>query len=499
MIYKKVRSLLAAGGLLLSLGLVSSCNSKDDSSEYISPVNLAVTDFSLTADSKNPGLDSVYFTIDLEHGVIFNADSLRKGTAVNKVIPKITFSNNISEAVIVMSGGTTREGEVNYKTNPTDSIDFTGEVSLRVKADNNEIGMTYAIKVNVHRMETDSLFWNEVSYREMPSRLQNPKAMKTIEIGGNVVSLVKENDGSFSKVDYESMSEMKFNVTRLDLPFNPVVETLCATEDAAWILDDSGALWKGNADLLQWDDTGEKWNALIGPYITSVVGIRQSAGAQVFSQYPEIDINPVAIPEGFPVKGFSNFVTLTNKWTSSPVAFFAGGVSADGKASDSTWAFDGREWINLSTGGIPSLEGASIIPYYHYRPSATGTSMIEYNVWMLIGGRKNDGTFNRDVYISYNNGVDWTLGTTSMQLPESVPTLDYCDNIVIDIEKSANLSDGWKTSYKNRRKLNYTVDGDIITWECPYIYLFGGYYPDGSLNTRIWRGVLGRLTFVPVI
>lgn len=497
--YKKILTLAFIAISIIGLGTMTSCNSDDETQQYLKPVNVAVTAFSLSPDIHNPGLDSVYFTIDLDHGVIFNADSLRKGIAVDKVVPKITFSNTVSEAVIIMSGGTTREGEVDFRANPTDSIDFTGDVKLRVKADNNEIGMTYTIKVNVHKIETDSLFWDQVSYSSLPTRLENPVAMKTIEVGGTVISAVKEQDGSYSRITYESLENLKYTTEELNLPFDANLQSLCATENNVWILDNEGNLWEGDSSLSNWRQTGENWESLIGSYTQSVVGIEKEGEELVFSQYPEININKKAIPDNFPVNGYSNFVTLANKWTQSPVAFFTGGIEKTGTLSNSTWAFDGAEWIQLGTGGIPALEGASIIPYYNYRKSANGNSMIEYAVWLLVGGREKDGKFNRDVYISYNNGVNWTLGTSSMQLPEIIPAMVYCDNVVIDINKSANLSDGWKTAQNIRRRINYRVDGDIITWECPYIYLFGGYSPSGTLYTDLWRGVLGRLTFVPVI
>ena len=137
--------------------LLTSCNSDDDSLEYNDPVNVAVTAFSLRYNSSNLGLDSAYFSIDLDHGVIFNADSLRKGTDISKVVANITFSTNVSSAVISMSGGSVRTGEIDYKENPSDSIDFTGNVTLTVKADNDRMSKTYRIKVNVHKENPDSL------------------------------------------------------------------------------------------------------------------------------------------------------------------------------------------------------------------------------------------------------------------------------------------------------------------------------------------------------
>ena len=49
------------------------------------------------------------------------------------------------------------------------------------------------------------------------------------------------------------------------------------------------------------------------------------------------------------------------------------------------------------------------------------------------------------------------------------------------------------------KKLPYTVDGMTISWDCPYIFLFGGYTEGGGFNPTIRRGVLTRLTFAPII
>lgn len=499
--YKSIITTIGLGAAFAAAGVLSSCNKDSDSTVYQDPVNLAVTEFSLIADSKNPGLDSVYFSIDLEHGVIFNADSLRKGTRINKVVPKITFSGEVSEAVFVMSGGTTREGEVDFRENPTDSIDFTGDVTLRVKAANGTIGTSYRVKVNVHTMDTDTLMWNDINYMGISTRLPDPKAMKTVRCGDKVVSLVSEKDGTYTRSVPTSLTDFTWEVTRVSLPFTPDVHTLSASGETLWVLDSEGRLWKGDAYMSSWSDTGEMWTAMIGTYNDTAVGLTARNGIEYFAQYPLSGLNVKEVPDDFPVEGFSNFVTLSNKWTSSPVAFFTGGVMADSgrSLSNATWAFDGAEWIRLSSGGIPALEGASIIPYYNFRPSAQGNSMIEYPVWMLIGGRLADGDFNRTVYISYDNGVNWARGATSLQLPKEIPSMIYCDNVVAEIEKSYDIAAGWQSVSRRPQRVSYKVDGTVITWGCPYIFLFGGYEADGRLNTNVWRGVLNRLTFAPII
>ena len=116
---------------------------------------------------------------------------------------------------------------------------------------------------------------------------------------------------------------------------------------------------------------------------------------------------------------------------------------------------------------------------------------------MIIGGSKKDGTLNRTVYISYDNGVNWGPGSELLQLPKEIPTMTERDNVVMSVRKKANLSDAWKKAA--RRSHNVEVNGDEIYWDCPYIYLMGGFNPQGELYNSIWRGVLARLTFTPVI
>lgn len=480
------------------LSLATSCNSKSDSETFSFPANLAVSSFSLAADYHNPGLDSAYFSIDLQHGVIFNADSLRKGTNVSKVVPKITFNSTVSEAIIVMSGGTTRQGEVDYQKNPTDSIDFTGDVTLRIQAADGSISTSYRIKVNVHKENPDTLIWNELASSRIPSRMSDPKAIRTLETEEGIVSLIEEKDGSLTKACSATPENPVWTVTEVNLPFTPRVRTLNVVDNDLWILAGDGRLWKGSSDLSAWEATDEYWDVMLGAYTGSVVGIRTENGKRVFAQHPALDLIPSQIPQDFPLSGMSNLVTLQNKWTVSPVAFFAGGVAADGKSSDTTWAFDGSEWIRLCEGGVPALQGASIIPYYNYRRSADGKTMNEYNVWMLLGGRLESGELNRTVYVSYDNGVNWAKGVSTLQLPAQIPAFMDCDHIVADIEHTGNLSDAW-TRISKPMRLSYRTDGEYVIWDCPYIYLYGGILPDGTVNTNIWRGVLNRLTFVPII
>lgn len=479
--------------------LMSACNKDSDTEQYTDESTLAVTGFSLKADSKNPGLDSAYFAIDLNRGVIYNADSLKPGTRINKLIPVIKFSSEVESAIIKMEGGTTRNGEVEYKETATDSIDFTGSVTLTLTQ--GEYSRTYRIKVNVHNEYADSLCWNEAARTELPSRLPDPVKQKTVALADTTaVSIIQESDGTFTLATSKDLYTGVWDKKQITFPFTPDLETLLAAGEDLYILDSDGKLFKRDLND-NWTAVGPVWISTIGSYLDTAIGLRYNEdGKIVFAQYPLKNLVEREIPTDFPVSGYSDFVTLANKWTLSPVAFFMGGIKADGTLSPATWAFDGAEWICLNDGDIPALEQASLIPYYYYRATSSGKH-DEFRVWMLLGGRKNDNSINRTVYISLDNGVHWQAGSTLLQLPDAIPDMWGCNNIVASAPMSANIADNWKIRFRRngRTRLPYQVDGNIISWECPYIFLIGGTGNDGRLCNSIWRGVLSRLTFVPII
>ncbi len=474
---------------------MSSCNEKNntDDEEIIVMTNVAVTKFALKSNSEiMENLDSVYFSIDLDHGVIFNADSLPMGTKINKLVADITYSSLITEAKITMEDGDTRTGDIDYLKNPSDSIDFTGKVTLQLSY--GTMKKSYRLKVNVHKEKADSLIWDELKVRKLPSRMAAPRSQKSISYNDRAISLILENDGTYTFSTSTNLFDDQWTKKAISFDFVPDVRSLCATTEAIYLLSDSGTLYR-STDGTAWDAVSQGWAQILGSYTDSAVGLKSGSDGLSYAQYPAKNMSVAKADADFPVTGYSNLVTLVNKWTSSPVAFFVGGVKKDGALSNATWAFDGTNWIKLSEGGIPALKGASIIPYYNFRYTSSQITKTEFPVWMIVGGELADGSFNRDVYISYDNGVNWRKGDAFLQLPEAIPAMTECDNVVMTTRKMVNLSDAWTRSVSG----SVEIVGDRLYWECPYIYLIGGLDKNGALCNTIWRGVLARLSFTPII
>lgn len=486
-------------GIAASALLLCACNS-DSEPEYKdlgSETTVAITKFSLKKDeSKNVALDSVFFSIDLDNGVIFNADSLPMGTDVTDLVPVISYPSSVSGAVITMEGGSKRTGEVNYMETPSDSIDFSGKVFLKLTAQDGETQRTYRLKVNVHTVPSDSLIWSQVGSSQLPSQHANPTAQKSVKHNNAIYCMIREENGSLTLSTTENPSAEDWNITPVSELGKFQIRTFTAATDAFYILDEAGILYT-SADAITWNATPEKWINILGGYSNNVLGIKSENGELHHASYPT-QINNTKLEEGFPVRDYSNLASFENKWSTTPTSFIVGGIDADNNIVSSAWAFDGTTWAQISQYGAMSLRQATLIPYYAYR-TVSGNSNIsnmEMNVWLLMGGITLSGELNSDVYISYDNGVNWQRAVDYLQLPQEFALFSNADAIVLEHELNANLKDYWT---RKPARLPFIQNGYDLSWQCPYIYLTGGYNSEGIFMNTIRRGVLNKLTFTPIL
>lgn len=492
--------------LLLIVGL-QACNSKSDDYswddfEIVTASSVAIKEFKLTADSKvMANLDSVFFSIDLNKAVVFNADSLPLGTAVNKLIPAITFAGSPSKALIIIDKESEPADTVDYLLNATDSIDFTRKVTLRVTSPDGKKELDYLIKVNVHTQKPDSLTWDELATTPLPSRAASPKAQKTLEFDNAILCFSEEADGSYTLSQCTKLFDPSWSKQEITLPEGAQLRTMTATSSSLFILDANGKLY-ASADGLVWELADSSWVTIIGEYDDAILGVKSDDSGLSFCHYPaSANITDPAFIASFPLEGRTNLLTITSKWSSSPMAFFAGGINSDGSLSSSIWAFDGKSWV-ITGSGIPAVADAVIFPFTARVGATNFKPGTEYSAWYLMGGRTSDG-FNRSTYISLNNGVNWSVGGSLTDLPEEFPSFANADVIVEDHTLNAELSNLWKPVTTKARSLSltrsYILDGYDISWECPYIFLCGGIDKDGLLIPTIRRGTIARLTFTPII
>lgn len=489
---------------MLAASLMISCN--DDSGDpYVETLSssTAVTAFSLVDDNDvMDNLDSVFFTIDLKNAEIYNADSLPMGTDVSRLRVSMTYAAASSATFTVTGGTVTKDKTFSYSDE--DSIDFTGDVKFTIVSQDLTARRTYSIKVNVHKVEPDSLYWNRLARRDLPSYSSNPLAQKTVQYKGEAYCLIKEAS-SYVLSTSSDLGLNRWTKKRITLPFVADVKSFTAAEDALYILDNNKALYK-SADGENWTACGTTLYSIIGSYGSRLLGVVKENGVFKHTEYPmPAGYDQVEVDASFPVEGVSQMVTLVSKWAISEQKIVVGGKTASGSYSGATWGFDGETWGMISRVGVPAAKDVTLVSYYYTYLDENNITSYQYPALLVMGGVMEDGsTLNDKVYISSDNGLKWAVANEALQLPEYIERFSNAQALVYNstLTDARSSSTGWIDMPASKLPASLQVRSRAVeavtSWECPYIYLFGGTNVNGALANNIWRGAINRLTFKPL-
>lgn len=484
----------------------ASCNSKDDDEQYIMPQSSQVTAFALAANENVLlNLDSVFFSIDQLNFRIFNADSLPKGTRVNRLVPKLSVTSaSIVEFRFKITD--TRDTTINFIEHPQDTIDFSrGPVYLRVVSSDGQSTSNYTINVNVHKVKADSLQWSRLERSSIPSQFPIVTDAGSAHTADAFYCL-SYYDGRYCMAKASDPAGT-WTYSTPTLNFKPQLHTLTGTDDALFILSDDNRLMASQNGGSTWIDTGSKWTVIYGNRGTLLLGGATENGRHTLLTYPATQATPA--PAEFPVSGASQAVTYTIEMSDAPQTIITGGRTATGEVSGATWGFDGMKWACLSRNGLPSLEGHTVVPYFVADISETNWSMTRKSVLMAMFGRKQDGTLNNTIYISRDLGMHWAKADTTLQTPDAIPARMDARGFVY---KQTFYANGTKASAKGHMTWSNVADymptaafglyryatKPITEWECPYIYLFGGCDSQGTFLNTVYRGVINGFTFKPL-
>ena len=486
-----------------TLGFVA-CNSDSDDIDTSSS-NVMVTGFSLVEnDSVLKNLDSVFFTIDLVNAKIYNADSLPYGTDVSRIVANITTrGSSVAELHVPRPGQS--DTIINYLKNSTDSIDFSnGPVRLHLVALDKKTERDYSISVNVHKVKPDSLFWNKLSVNKLPTNFGNPTVQKTITYKSQALCISGVHP-EYTLATIDNPANFVWNKTDFSFPFVPNISSLSATDDALYILDNEGNLYTSTEGLI-WTACDAQWHHIYGGYESKLVGVKKVDSKYYHVTYPETTIT--LIDDNCPVSGTSPFVYYSNEWSVSPQAFVMGGRRSDGKVIGDMWGYDGKTWCKVSEKGIYPREGVAFFSYSTFKTNTNDWSVTEYPTLVAFGGFDAEGYPGNNVYISLDMGLNWKLADDLMQLPDYMPNMGNAQALVFDKTMQSRSSNSSWIDYPSKplpgwwqieTPIQSRVSQKPNTWECPYIYLFGGYDYNGNLYNTIWRGVINRLSFKPVV
>lgn len=476
---------------LASAGFIA-CNSHtvvDPEEETAS--SAVVRTFSLTANTNIMyGLDSVFFSIDLVKGLIFNADSLPFETPVTRLVPVVSTPSGASiiEFNVTRANGT--DTVYDYINHSTDSIDFTNPVKLRVVSNDGLNERHYTIKVNVHQMKSDSLMWGDNSSTLLPTSFPSPEKQRTVRSGDTFYCLTSagqqycmaSHSGNFAGLNGAVMNLSDWVKKSVSFPFTPVVESLGATDDAIYILDTAGRLYQSADGGGNWIDTGLVWSHIYGGYADKVMGVVHSGDSYKIQTYPGASEMP--LPDGMPVSGTSIPVYYSFPMAANPQMLIVGGRLADGSLTPATWGYDGSSWLKISRRALSEpLADVAVAPYFTV--SGKTWAPVSRATLVAMGGVDSKGNRVDSVYVSDDYGFNWRVAKDNMKLPQNVGKFSGAQAYVMS-----------STYYV--ADIVPKIARPSESWECPFIYMFGGVDENGAQRNVVWRGVINSMTFRPI-
>lgn len=486
---------------LTAIGAIApGCNS--DETWGTDPQDLsgtAVTGFSLKADaSVLNNLDSVYFSIDLVGCRIFNASPIPYGTKTDSIAVSIS-SDACSVAELYVNGNEVKNDTVvNYLTSPDEKIDFSnGPVRLHLVSADGLHERDYEISLNVATEVADSLYWDELqagTLRGVPGMTR----AKTVKYSDRALMISTAPDGSVGISTFIPAAKSgggNWEATVNAAIFTDIntvmpgailnVESFTATEDGdLYIIDSYGNLHHSADGGLSFKIVDNGWESITAPYQNAILGVKDNAGFLSLASYPSSAWSQTgtAVPDGFPVSGNSGAVVFSTKWAVSPQVVISGGKTAAGELTGATWSFDGKNWARIGD-RLPAATGYAMAKYTVAETDTVNWRVNRREVLIAFGGL-GENSLN-DVWISRDMGVNWQKGSQSLQLPDYIPFTTGGTLMVFDKTLGINSATPMAVT-------------PITSWDCPYLYLCGGYDSAGNLRDTFWSGVVNHLTVKPL-
>ncbi|MDR2497637.1 MAG: DUF6242 domain-containing protein [Tannerellaceae bacterium] len=429
--------------------LMPSCLGSGDETDVSAYKDAQIASFVLSHDSI-ASLGSLKFTIDQINGYIFNMDSLPYGTQIEKVICTVTYRSGTNGVQVTQEA----LGDSTIVWNGSDSLDFSRPVKFVTYAYDGMSKKTYTAKVNIHQVQPDTMVWERYL---APVAGFASQEMKVLESSGQLVMYTKTSEGLRRFIS--TWPANTWNPAELQgLPAATALDQICVLQSGTSYAVANNSLYS-SSDGASWSQTAEApaVKAILGALkadrnkpslLTAVI---ESEGQNYFAAMDESGewTQGEAVPDNFPLKGFA---TAQYEQMGFEYLLAGGGRDLQNRLVGAVWGTsNGMQWSQLTRKNFSSLierESPIIVRYD--------------NMLYLTGGFGADGTVDKTIYQSPDNGISWTSRDSLILFP---------DEYILRGNASAATYAG-------------------------HLYLFGGKTGIGSLHLdEIWRGHINRLLF----
>lgn len=495
-------------GAITSLFLSSCLDSKESESIVTNYFNAIITKFSLSENANvASGLSKYAFTIDNygysdatiherypNDGIIFNADSLPYGTIPDSLRAVLSFSKPDSAFFHLYS----LDGKLQQYSNvgSDSALYFASYPDIRLTLSARGVRKTYHIKINVHKVASDTIKWHTLSDNLWTDITVKDQRTDTI---GDIAYWFVES-GSQNQVITADIMHDPYHWTE---PATVMVEggelldlqTLYSWHKAFYAATKESRTLVTSTDGYNWQTANKEFQ------FTAILG-NQFATQDVYGNWNKDSLNAIVhyedayhfavsadakewridkiIPRNFPIRGFSRPISVAARPKNGNLSsrlYLVGGMTADGRSlSASTWSCDGyneiekcRNWAEFPHSNIPAMQNASLVEY-------AVNQKYPKSFWILQPGFITDGSIPQSthyskpyatLYYSEDNGVSWH--DLFSKYPKMTDNSAFSDLVPCSV---------------------------ICNEDNFMIYYFGGKKTDGSFSTQLWGGQLPLLSFV---
>lgn len=392
--------------IFFTLVLTTGCEKKNSTDTTSSVAQL--TNFAFVSNDSIPGLEAAVFTIEekLDTGLVWNKDSMLYGTSLERVVPRFTFAATPGAA---------------YLTTPDtvctltgyDTLDFSKlPIYLTIRSSDNTNTKTYEIHPTVHQMDPDLYTWTQLKESIYGS---DDSEQQVVELGDDFVLFAYNG---FATHIYCSADGVTWSAkgTATGLPVGTKVRQIISTGDTLFYGADSTVYT--STDALTWTahKTSYAVQTMLLYWNSKVWALVDNNGYQLATWGTNALDTTNLRPEGeFPISDFAAVCFLSA--STRERAMIIGGFAENGRALNTRW--------NLEYSTYPQPDGEYRMQEFSIdRPhftSLTGVSVIEYNHQLLLFGGVDDkmSYFGRDIWISEDEGLNWTKADTAKnRLPD---------------------------------------------------------------------------------
>lgn len=444
--------------LVLITGIFASCWDNFVERDYNSA---NVLTFGFDEHDTCPEIENYVFNIDQFKGLIYNLDSLPYRSVVNSLYPTLTFQSSNGE--VYMNDSLWEDDE--------DSIDFTSPVILKNTSSDGSRTRSYAVYVNVHQVDPDSMVVKSVSLN-YPTDSPKNKVIRLTD-GSFRSFFVSLNPGLTAWLSSDA-GVIWSQQTVSGLPEIMNVQSLCVFDSKYFICSRAGKLYV-SSDGLNWNltDDGTTFVTLFGSinrkfiYETApayIIGLVRNASGEICPARSSDGTSWTTgspLDSDFPVMDYG----VTKGTTATNIQFYtvATGLRNDNAYSTSIWSTEnGLDWVLIQNKtNYPKL----------YAANKTGVSLFYYDNYMVcFGGFDSNRAFNNEIYVSKDHGKTW------ISAPENWIFNPLDDGIA------------YGCAYIER------VEDTVNNKDREFILIFGGQNNSGT-SPVVWKGFLNKMLF----